>query len=121
MTFIDAPDCGPVPTAFFAATLSVYVVPLVKPVTVSMSAVELNVRRACAVVPMNGVTTYPVTGDPPLAGVTQFRRAWPLPGAVLGAAGADGGDAAHAGVVAAIGPPATAANSTDPTANAAPA
>ena len=57
MTVIDAPDGGPVPTTFFAATLNVYVVPLVNPVTISMSAADLNVRGAWAVLPMNGVTT----------------------------------------------------------------
>ena len=34
MTGSDAADCGPVPTAFTAATLNVYVVSLVRPVTV---------------------------------------------------------------------------------------
>jgi hypothetical protein len=53
----DATDCGPVPLAFLAATLNVYVVPLVNPVTVCDVAVELNVRAGCATDPTYGVTT----------------------------------------------------------------
>jgi len=53
----DAADCGPVPLVFFAATLNVYVVPFVNPVTVCDVAAELNVRAVCAVDPMYGVTT----------------------------------------------------------------
>ena len=48
---------APVPFAFFAATLNVYVVPLVRPVTTWVMAVELNVVDGCAIAPMNGVTT----------------------------------------------------------------
>jgi hypothetical protein len=51
VTVPDAADCGPVPLAFLAATLNVYVVPLVNPVTVWVVAVELNVCAVCAVVP----------------------------------------------------------------------
>ena len=45
----DAADCGPVPLAFLAATVNVYVVALVSPVTVCDVAVELNVVAVCAV------------------------------------------------------------------------
>jgi hypothetical protein len=40
----DGADCGPVPLAFLAATLNVYVVPFVSPVIVCDVAAELNVR-----------------------------------------------------------------------------
>jgi hypothetical protein len=53
----DATDCGPVPLAFLAATVNVYVVPLVRPVTVCVVAAELNVLTGCATEPMYGVTT----------------------------------------------------------------
>ena len=53
----DAADCGPVPFAFFAATLNEYVVPFANPVTVALVAVELNVVDCWATDPTNGVTT----------------------------------------------------------------
>ncbi len=57
VTAPDATDCGPVPLAFLAATVNVYVVALVNPVTVWVVAVELNVCAGCATEPMYGVTT----------------------------------------------------------------
>jgi hypothetical protein len=51
VTAAVAADGGPVPFAFFAATVNVYVVPLVNPVTVWVVAAELNVCAVCAVVP----------------------------------------------------------------------
>ena len=58
MTALEAADAGPVPTAFFAATVKVYVVPLVRPLTVAVVAggLPVTVVGVCAVVPMNGVT-----------------------------------------------------------------
>ena len=50
-------DTGPVPIAFFAATLNVYVVPLLRPVTTSATAAVLYVWAGCATAPLNGVTT----------------------------------------------------------------
>ena len=58
MTEFDEGDCGPVPAALVAATLKVYAVPLVRPLTVTDVAggdPETTVA-AWAVVPMNGVT-----------------------------------------------------------------
>jgi hypothetical protein len=58
VTAFDEEDCGPVPAAFVAEILNVYVVPLVRPVTVTVVAggePETTVA-AWAVVPMNGVT-----------------------------------------------------------------
>jgi hypothetical protein len=46
-----AADWGPVPTAFVAATLNVYVVPFVSPATVWLVAVELNALAGCAFAP----------------------------------------------------------------------
>src|SRR4051794_24818034 len=60
----EAVEFGPVPKAFLAATLNVYVVPFVRPVMVAVVAAVLRTRCAWAAVPMNGVTMYPVTGDP---------------------------------------------------------
>jgi hypothetical protein len=51
VTGADATDWGPVPTAFVAATLNVYVVPFVSPVTVWLVAVELNALAGCAFAP----------------------------------------------------------------------
>jgi len=56
VTAFDADDCSPVPTAFFAATLNVYVVPFVSSVTVAEVTVA-TVVAGCALVPMYGVIT----------------------------------------------------------------
>jgi hypothetical protein len=50
------------PKVLIAATVNVYVAPLVSPVTVSVVAVELNRVDGWAVCPIHGVTTYPVSG-----------------------------------------------------------
>ena len=52
VTAFDAADCGPVPTAFVAATLKVYVVPLVRPVITWVVAVDAKVRLGWATPPM---------------------------------------------------------------------
>ena len=57
MTLLDFADAVPAPLALIACTLKVYVEPALRPVTVSVVAVLLNVCVVCAVVPMNGVTT----------------------------------------------------------------
>lgn len=41
VTALEAADCAPMPRAFLAATLNVYVVPFVSPVTTWVVAVEL--------------------------------------------------------------------------------
>ena len=51
----EAAELGPVPTALIAATLKVYVVPFVKPVTVKPVAADGVVTGVCAVAPMYGV------------------------------------------------------------------
>src|SRR5258706_2000795 len=74
-------DCGPVPLEFRAAIRNVYVVPLTRPVTTWEVAVDAKVRAACAVVPIYGVTTYPLIAAPPLlAGTVHFTVASVLPG-----------------------------------------
>ncbi len=57
VTELDWAEAVPVPTLLIAATVKVYVVPLVSPVTVSLVAVELKVWAVWAVPPMYGVTT----------------------------------------------------------------
>jgi hypothetical protein len=47
-----AAEAAPVPTPFVAATVNVYAVPLVSPVTVVDVAAELVLIGVCAVVPM---------------------------------------------------------------------
>src|SRR5258708_27611169 len=77
VTELDGDEAGPVPTALVAVTVKVYLVPLVRPLTVALVAVPL----ALAVIPPGDeVTVYPVIGDPPLdAGATQVTVAWALP------------------------------------------
>src|SRR6516165_2050682 len=57
-------DRGPVPKLLWAATRNVYALPLVRPVTVSVVAADLNVRDVCAAVPTYGVTTYALMEAP---------------------------------------------------------
>ena len=86
----DANDCGPVPFAFFAATLNTYVVALVSPVIVCVVAAELNVLAGWTMNPMYGVTTYAVMPDPLFAGAVHDTTADPFPGTPdtpVGAAG----------------------------------
>src|SRR3954447_17348126 len=64
VTTLVGTERGPVPLAFLAAILNVYAVALVSPVTTWVVAVELNVRAACAVAPMYGMTTYAVIAEP---------------------------------------------------------
>src|SRR3954462_1720498 len=58
VTAAEAAEAGPVPTALVAATVKVYVVPFVSPLTVAVVAggLPVTVVGVCAVVPMNGVT-----------------------------------------------------------------
>jgi len=58
VTALDAVDAAPVPTAFVADTVNVYVVLFVRPLTVVVVAggLPVTVVGVCAVVPMNGVT-----------------------------------------------------------------
>lgn len=61
VTALDAADGAPVPTAFFAFTVNVYVVPLVRPVKVTGEAVPVAVAP-----PGLAVTVYPVIALPPV-------------------------------------------------------
>jgi hypothetical protein len=58
MTAFDSAEAEPVPTAFVAATLNVYAVPLVNPDTVTLvsGGLPVTVVGVCAVDPINGVT-----------------------------------------------------------------
>ncbi len=58
VTEFEAADGLPVPIVLMAATVNVYALPLVSPVTVCVVFVEVNVRAVWAVVPLRyGVTT----------------------------------------------------------------
>jgi hypothetical protein len=63
-TGTDATDAALVPETFVAVTVNVYDVPLVRPVTVQ-GFERPHENDACAAVPTNGVTVYPMTADPP--------------------------------------------------------
>ena len=56
VTALEAADSGPGPIALIAATVKVYAVPLLSPLTTSVVAVALKVVAGCATVPMEGVT-----------------------------------------------------------------
>jgi hypothetical protein len=58
VTELDGAEAGPVPTELAAATVNVYAVPFVKPVTVADVAggLPVTVIGVCAVEPMYGVT-----------------------------------------------------------------
>ena len=70
MTLFDVVP-GPVPRAFTAATTKVYVVPLTNPVIGWVVAAPANRRTGCGVVPMYGVTEYPVIPEPLVAGAVH--------------------------------------------------
>ena len=55
MTGGDGAEAGPVPTPLMAATVKVYAVPFVRPVTVKPVAASRCLTGVCAVVPMYGV------------------------------------------------------------------
>jgi hypothetical protein len=67
------------PLALIASTVNVYVVPLVRPVTVCVVAVELNRTGVWAVCPTHGVTTYAVIGTRPPSGACHDTVALLLP------------------------------------------
>ena len=58
VTALDPGEAGPVPTALVAATVKVYAVPLLNPLTVADVAGGLpdTTVAACADAPINGVT-----------------------------------------------------------------
>jgi hypothetical protein len=90
-----ATEFGPVPALFRAATLNVYVWPLLNPVMTCERAVDENCRAASADDPTNGVTTYAVIEDPfVVAGALHRTVACPFPVVALGDRGADGAEIA---------------------------
>jgi hypothetical protein len=100
VTAFDAADWVPVPIALVAATLKVYDVPFVSPVTAVVVAggLPVTVVTGWAVVPMYGVTVYDVIGLPPLeAGAVHDTVACPAPAVAVTPVGAPG---AAAGVTA---------------------
>jgi hypothetical protein len=56
VTELDCADAGPVPTIFVAATVNVYAVPFVKPVTVAPVDEPDTTVAVCAAEPIYGVT-----------------------------------------------------------------
>jgi len=88
VTAIDGADDGLVPIALAAATVKVYVVPFVRPVTV----VEVALGSAVAVSPPGSeVAVYPVIGLPPSSdGAVQYTVASPFPATAVTFVGASG-------------------------------
>jgi hypothetical protein len=84
----DAADAGPVPIAFVAVTLNVYVVPFTRPVT------SIDVQGAVQVpviVPGEDVAVYDVIAEPPsLAGAVKVTVACALPAVAVPIVGAPG-------------------------------
>jgi hypothetical protein len=83
VTALLATDAGPVPTAFVALTVNVYVVPFVNPDTVTVVAgglpPTLVSNCVCATPPTYGVTVYEVIDDPPFDGAVHDTDADPFP------------------------------------------
>lgn len=91
VTELDDSEFGPVPAAFMAATLKVYVVPLVRPVTVSAVALVLNICGVWGVLPIYGVIMYAVIWAPPsFVGAVQIMVAVVFPGDATTLVGAFG-------------------------------
>src|SRR5689334_13118856 len=89
---------APRPTALREATLNVYVVPLVSPVTVVLVTGVVSVMVRTVVAPMRTRMVDPVMGEPPFDPGVHDRFTAPLVGArvavtVVGAAGAVRGTA----------------------------
>jgi hypothetical protein len=94
VTALDAPDAGPVPPPFVAATVNVYAVPFVRPVTLALVAggEPVTVVGVWAVEPTYGVIVYPVIALPPLLlGAVQLTSAWLVAGLAVTFEGAVGG------------------------------
>jgi len=76
---LDGADAGPAPIALVADTVNVYVVPLVRPVTVVVVAggAPVTVTGVCAAAPTNGVTVRACYGtsdaDPNLINCTTSK------------------------------------------------
>jgi hypothetical protein len=86
VTLFEGADGGPFPSTFVAATVKVYAVPLVKPVTVRGLLGPEAVSP-----PGDDVAVYPVIGLPPLlAGAVNDTTACALPATAAGLFGALG-------------------------------
>jgi hypothetical protein len=77
--FDCADDALSLPSASTAATVNSYVLPLMRPITVCVVAVELNRMGAFATEPTHGVTMYPATGTGPAGGACHETVVIPLP------------------------------------------
>jgi hypothetical protein len=103
VTEAERADEALLPTALTATTPNVYVVPLVRPVTVMLIAVAgaWTVRTGVVALPTNTCTSNRVIGDPPLlAGGDQFTTAAALPPVGVPMTGAPGTVAGATGVTA---------------------
>ena len=86
-TDADAAD-GVLPASFVAATVNVYFVPTVKPVTTQVSSAPVGEHVFDSGV---DVTVYFETASPPLStGAVHVTAISPLPATVVGVPGADG-------------------------------
>jgi hypothetical protein len=88
VTPFDAADAGPVPIAFVAVTVNVYVVPFARPVT------SMDVQGAVhvpVIVPGEDVAVYDVIAEPPsLAGAVKVTVACAFPAVAAPIVGAPG-------------------------------
>jgi hypothetical protein len=90
ITDCERSEGEPTPITFLAVTVNVYEVPLVRPVTVQ-GFTRAQATDVCAVVPMYGVTEYPVIVSPPFdAGAVQAKVAEPAPAVALVITGVPG-------------------------------
>jgi hypothetical protein len=94
VTASDAADAAPVPIAFVAVTVKVYMSPLVKPVTTIGPADPVAVCPPLpGVVVSVAVTVYPVITEPPsLAGAVNTTEACPSPAVAETPVGTPGTD-----------------------------
>src|SRR5258708_31537679 len=79
VTELDGDEAGPVPTALVAVTVKVYLVPLVRPLTVALVAVPLALA---GIPPGREVPAYSAVWGPPLdGGGPPGTRPLPVPAA----------------------------------------
>lgn len=109
MTRLEVAEEGLAPMAVVARTLSLYVLPLVRPLTVPAVAAAAAVAVITdPPVEVTAVTVYPVIGEPPLlAGGVHVTLADALPALaspIVGAAAADAGVTGSDSAEAALSP-----------------
>ena len=106
VTALEAPEGALVPCALVAVTVKVYVVPLVRPVTVADVAPDPTLA---VIPPGDEVTVYPVIGDPPLdAGGVQVTVAEASPAVAEAAVGLPGAPTSATSVPVVAGAPSPA-------------